>query len=247
MKIYQNNTDFLWHIHLLGDHAIQFSLKEIIHEKINLEVHAFNQFIQQKKINAFKDFIPSYHSLTIVYDIIDLHPFIQTNLYEFAQNLVKEFEAYKKENSSFELKSKHVKVPVCYDLVFGIDLDHIAVEKNISIEKIIEFHTSKNYQVFCLGFLPGFAYMGTIDSNIQVSRHVKPRPLVNAGSVGIAGAQTGIYPNNAPGGWQIIGRTPLPIFDSVHLALFAPGDIVSFYPIGIEEFNAIKNNTKNEH
>jgi inhibitor of KinA len=244
-----NNDDKIptWHIHLLGDHAILFSLTEKMDTTINAEIHAFNQFICEKKMIAIKDCIPSYHSLTIVYDIIELQKIITTNLYDVAQNLVHEFEIYKKENTSFKLNSQLHKIPVCYDPHFGIDLEKIAKEKNTSIEKIIETHTSNIYQVFCLGFMPGFAYMGTVESSIQVARHSKPRPLVEAGSVGIAGAQTGIYPKDAPGGWQIIGKTPVSIFDPIKLALFAPGDQVSFFAISMKEFNDIKNKSNNVH
>lgn len=245
MKINKQNTIHSWQIHFLGDHAILFSLSEKIDATINAEVHAFNQFIQEKNIFAIKDYIPSYHSLTIVYDIIELHKILKSNFHEFAQNLVHEFEVHKKANTSFKLNSQLHKIPVCYDLQFGMDLQKIANEKNISIEKTMELHSSKIYQVFCLGFMPGFAYMGTVDSRIQVARHSKPRSLVTAGSVGIAGAQTGIYPKDAPGGWQIIGRTPVSIFDPKQLALFAPGDQVSFYAISLKEFNDIKNNTNN--
>lgn len=247
MKLNKNDINQQWHIHLLGDHAILFSLNEKIDATINAEVHAFNQFILKKKIFAIKDCIPSYHSLTIVYDIVELHKIVKTSIHDFAQNIVLEFETYKKENTSFKLESQLHKIPVCYDLQFGMDLEKIAKEKNISIEKIIEIHTSKTYQVFCLGFMPGFAYMGSVESTIQVARHSKPRPLVEAGSVGIAGEQTGIYPKNAPGGWQIIGRTPVTIFDPLKLALFAPGDQVSFYAISVKEYNDIKNNSNNVH
>lgn len=243
MKINENDKKSPWQIHLLGDHAILFSLNEKIDTAINAEVHAFNYFIQTKKINAFKDYIPAYHSLTIVYDIIALEKLLHHSIHEFAQHLVNEFEQFKKVNNSNYLTTNHIKVPVCYEIDFGIDLEKMAEEKNCSIKEIIEIHTSKSYQVFCVGFLPGFAYMGKVDEKIQVPRHAKPRPLVSAGSVGIAGAQTGIYPKDAPGGWQIIGRTPLTIFDPVQLALFAPGDTVSFYPINLDEYNSLKKET----
>lgn len=245
MKNILNDIKNRWQIHLLGDHAIVFSLEEKIDLTINKQVHALNQFIQSKKINAFKDFIPSYNSLTIVYDIIQLKALLkikpkEISLNEFAESFIKEFIQLKQENTSFELTTKTIKVPVCYDLDFGIDLEKIAEEKNLSIEEIIQIHCSKTYRVFCLGFMPGFAYMGEVDKTIKVARHPKPRPLVYAGSVGIAGAQTGIYPKDAPGGWQIIGRTPITIFDPINLALFAPGDLVSFYAITLAEFNSIK-------
>ena len=245
MILNDNDTIHQWQMHLLGDHAIVFSLNEKIDLQINMEVHALNQFIQRKKINAFKDFIPAYHTLTILYDIVELQVLLnqknkEISLNEFAQSFIKEFIQLKQENTSFELTTKTIKVPVCYDLNFGIDLEKIAKEKNKSIEEIIQIHCSKTYRVFCLGFMPGFAYMGEVDKTIQVARHPKPRPLVYAGSVGIAGAQTGIYPKDAPGGWQIIGRTPLTIFDPINLAMFAPGDLVSFYAITLAEFNSMK-------
>lgn len=247
MKINENDKKSSWQIHLLGDHAILFSLQEKMDATINAEVHAFNHFIQSKKIKAFKDFIPAYHSLTIVYDIIEIQKLIKHNLIDFAQNFIDEFNHFKKENNAYSLKSKHIKVPVCYDLSFGIDLEKISTQKNKSIQEIIEVHCSGAYQVFCIGFMPGFAYMGKVDESIQVARHPKPRALVHAGSVGIAGAQTGIYPKDAPGGWQIIGRTPLQIFDPINLALFAPNDSVSFYPISLDEFNSLKKEPNHEH
>jgi inhibitor of KinA len=247
MKINENNKKSSWQIHLLGDHAILFSLQEKMDATINAEVHAFNHFIQSKKIKAFKDFIPSYHSLTIVYDIIEAQEFIKNNLIDFAQTIIIEFNHFKKDNNAFSLKSKQIKVPVCYDLSFGIDLENISTQKNKIIQEIIDIHCSISYQVFCIGFMPGFAYMGKVDEKIQVPRHSKPRPLVYAGSVGIAGAQTGIYPKDAPGGWQIIGRTPLEIFNPISLALFAPNDTVSFYPISMEEFNSLKKEINHAH
>ena len=252
MILNENDTIPQWQMHLLGDHAIVFSLKEKMDQQINMEVHALNQFIQSKKINAFKDFIPAYHTLTIVYDIIELQTLLnnknkEISLNEFAQSFIKEFIHFKKENISSAFESRTIKIPVCYDLNFGIDLENIATEKNKAVQEIINIHSSKLYRVFCLGFMPGFAYMGEVDQRIQVSRHPKPRPLVYAGSVGIAGAQTGIYPKDAPGGWQIIGRTPLSIFDPKHLALFHPGDIVSFYAITFEEFNSMQKNITHEN
>lgn len=252
MKINNNYRKTQWQMHLLGDHAIVFSLEPIIDISINTEVHALNQFIQSKKINAFKDYIPSYHSLTIVYDIIALQKILNKeekdfSIDAFAQTLIKEFIEIKKENNSIKLSNKTIKIPVCYDLSFGIDLENIAATKNKKIAEIINTHCAKTYHVFCLGFMPGFAYMGEVDESIQIARHAKPRPLVHAGSVGIAGAQTGIYPKDSPGGWQIIGRTPIKIFDSIKLALFAPGDLVSFYAISLDEFYSLQKEANHVH
>lgn len=252
MKIKDNYKKTQWQMHLLGDHAIVFLLEPIIDTSINTEVHALNHFIQSKKINAFKDYIPSYHSLTIVYDIIALQRFLNKeekdfSIHVFAQKLIKEFIEFKNENNSIKLSNKTIKIPVCYDLSFGIDLANIAATKNKKIAEIINTHCATTYHVFCLGFMPGFAYMGEVDKSIQIARHSKPRPLVHAGSVGIAGAQTGIYPKDSPGGWQIIGRTPIKIFDSIKLALFAPGDLVSFYAISLDEFYSLQKEANHVH
>jgi inhibitor of KinA len=115
---------------------------------------------------------------------------------------------------------------------------------NLSITEIIKIHTENIYQVYCLGFMPGFAYMGDVNTTIQMARHPQPRQNVSAGSVGIAGAQTGIYPMHSPGGWQIIGRTPVKIFDKDPkvLSKFKMGDSVKFYPITRAEFDKLNQN-----
>ena len=112
---------------------------------------------------------------------------------------------------------------------------------NCSIETLIQKHTEHIYNVYCLGFLPGFAYMGDVPDSIRLPRHQSPRPKVVAGSVGIAGKQTGIYPMDSPGGWQIIGRTPIKIFDPVKLSLLKVGDQVKFNSIDLEMFHQLNN------
>jgi len=133
-------------------------------------------------------------------------------------------------------------VPVCYALDFGIDLAHMAALKNTTIEEIIQIHSSEIYSVYCLGFMPGFAYMGNLHEKIQMARHPAPRAKVLAGSVGIAGPQTGVYPMDSPGGWQIIGRTPIKIFDPEpsKLALLQTGDRIQFYSIDRKTFDNMK-------
>jgi KipI family sensor histidine kinase inhibitor len=134
-----------------------------------------------------------------------------------------------------------IEVPVCYDQSLGIDLEAAAKIANCNIEALIQEHTAHIYTVYCLGFLPGFAYMGDVPKKIQLPRHAKPRASVVAGSVGIAGKQTGIYPMDSPGGWQIIGRTPLKIFDTIKLSLFQAGDQVKFNPIDLALFHELNN------
>ena len=137
--------------------------------------------------------------------------------------------------------NRHHKIPVCYDPVFAPDIMLIAEQKGLTPADVIEIHVSKIYRVYMIGFLPGFAYMGSVDSSIATPRLEKPRQLVMAGSVGIAGNQTGIYPLDSPGGWNIIGRTPIKLFDinSRDPCYFNPGDTVQFMPITRHAFEEL--------
>ena len=134
---------------------------------------------------------------------------------------------------------RKIKVPVCYSEKYALDMNEIVQQKKISAEEIIYLHTSKKYRVYMIGFLPGFAYMGEIDEKIAVPRKSQPRLVVEAGCVGIAGKQTGVYPLDSPGGWQIIGKTPLKLFnkEKVDPVLFKPGDEVEFYSISEDEYS----------
>jgi KipI family sensor histidine kinase inhibitor len=130
------------------------------------------------------------------------------------------------------LGGRTFEVPVSYGGEFGPDLAEVAAFAGLDEAAVIELHIGVRYRVFMLGFLPGFAYMGRVDNRIAAPRKASPRFRVPAGSVGIAGVQTGIYPRESPGGWQIIGRTTIPLFDLSKSppALFAPGDTVRFVP-----------------
>jgi inhibitor of KinA len=131
-----------------------------------------------------------------------------------------------------ESNQRLIRVPVCYEKEFAPDIIRLAAAKKIETGEVIQLHTSLTYKVFMLGFLPGFAYMGEVSEKIAIPRKSKP-VNVKAGSVGIAGKQTGIYPLESPGGWQIIGRTPLQLFDreKEEPSLFRAGDAVQFYSI----------------
>jgi inhibitor of KinA len=134
---------------------------------------------------------------------------------------------------------KEIIIPVCYDKTLGLDIESVAQKHNLTIQEVIELHTATTYRVFMNGFLPGFAYMGIVDPSIQTPRHESPRPIVKAGSVGIAGVQTGIYPSDSPGGWQIIGKTPVPLIDENENILLKPGSFVKFNAISLFEFEKL--------
>ena len=235
-KIFSNIN---WKVQALGDHAIQFYLPQKMDAKIISEIKCFNDFIFSQQLKEIKDIIPSYHTLTLIYDIE-----LMDAPLDFANDLIEKFTSERKTIIASTAINEIIEVPVCYDEIFGIDLFSMSTKLNLSITEIIKIHTENVYQVYCLGFMPGFAYMGDVNTKIQTARHAQPRKNVCAGSVGIAGAQTGIYPMHSPGGWQIIGRTPLKIFDKdpAILSKFKMGDSVKFYPITLAEFDSLNEN-----
>ncbi len=234
-----------WEIISLGDHAFMFSLEAKVDSKIVQKISALSNFIKSKNINGILDVIPSYHTLTVVYSITNfLHnnKSVNEQINNFCETILDEFKDQYK--NVIQVIKEVIKVPVCYDSIFGIDLENLSIAKNISTTDVITIHSASIYEVYSIGFLPGFTYMGIVDEKIQMPRQDKPRMNVLAGSVGIAGLQTGIYPSNSPGGWQIIGRTPWDIFnrDENILSKFKVGDLVQFYPIQKIEFDKM-----NEH
>ena len=232
-------SNFNWKVQALGDHAIQFYLPAKMDPAIIIEIKNFNDFIVAAAAKGIKDIIPSYHTLTLIYDI----ELMNTPL-DLANDLIEKYKNQREINLPNKELNKIIDVPVCYDEIFGIDLISMSSKLNLSITEIIKIHTQNIYQVYCLGFMPGFAYMGDVNTKIQMARHPQPRQNVSAGSVGIAGAQTGIYPMHSPGGWQIIGRTPLKIFDKDPkvLSKFKMGDQIKFYSITRAEFETLNQN-----
>jgi KipI family sensor histidine kinase inhibitor len=139
-------------------------------------------------------------------------------------------------------EKKIFDIPVCYE-DFGLDLESISKHSGLSIPDIINIHSEKVYTLYFIGFLPGFLYLGNVDDRLRIPRQQTPRPKVEQGSVGIAERQTGIYPSPSPGGWQIVGRTPVKIFDADQdrPSPFAPGDQIRFKPINKIEFDKLSN------
>ena len=243
-----------WKLQILGDHALVFSLEEKMSEEIIENIITLKKSIQENHFDFIKDLIPSYHTLTLIYDIGLFYQntiAVKNNqsIIQFGNSLLNTFKnASTKikinnstEDDSNKRATKLIQIPVCYDEAFGIDLENIVTKNKMSIEEIIKIHCEETYLVYCLGFLPGFAYMGKVNPSIQIARHPSPRKEVLAGSVGIAGMQTGIYPMNSPGGWQIIGRTPIKVFDKdpSMLGKLTAGDRIQFYPISFSEFEKL--------
>jgi inhibitor of KinA len=173
----------------------------------------------------------TYNSLLVVYKFtINNFNSEKNNYFELISNV----------STTDMPKSSTRKIPVCYELDFGLDLEEVSKKTGLPISEIIKRHTRPIYTVYFIGFLPGFPYLGGMDSSLFCRRKSNPRPKINSGSVGIAGSQTGIYPSSSPGGWQIIGRTPLSLFDSHKTdtpCVLSPGDSLQFESITKEEFD----------
>ncbi|MFI5132853.1 MAG: 5-oxoprolinase subunit PxpB [Chitinophagales bacterium] len=231
------NHALSYSIFSLGDSAISIDFGNVIDEGINKKVLSLFQQLQKKPLPGMIEAVPAYSSLSIFYDVVVLKKNIPQN--KTVSAWIKE-EAEKFIQQHIEVdstESKHIKIPVCYDEEFAVDLLQIAEEKKLNKEEIMRLHCSKFYRVFMLGFLPGFPYMGEVDEKIAMPR--KPQPAnVLAGSVAIAGRQTGIYSLASPGGWLVIGRTPIKLFDpgNEQPTLLSAGDVVEFYSISREEF-----------
>jgi inhibitor of KinA len=220
----------------LGDSAITVDFGNVINEQINsLVIHLFDEF-RTNPLAGMIEAVPAYSSLTIYYDVFEISKMNSTkSVYEFVSAQIN--NRLQQNQTASNKISRLVTIPVCYEEEFAPDIKYLAEIRNISVDDVIRIHTSKQYHVYMLGFLPGFCYLGEVDEAITISRKQQP-VTVAAGSVGIAGKQTGIYPLISPGGWQIIGRTPLKTFDATKMepTLLKEGDKVQFISISKNEF-----------
>lgn len=222
----------------LGDSALIVDFGNVISEAVNRRVLALYEALGSLSLPHLTDLVPAYGSLAVYYDAVALvpPPGEERSAFDAVSDVVRGL-LEREEQGKEQTASRHIKVPVCYTPRYGPDLEEMARAKDLSVDEIVRLHTAGTYKVYMLGFLPGFAYMGTVDERLAMERRPNPRPVL-AGAVGIAGRQTGIYPLDSPGGWQIIGRTPLKLFHkkSEHPVLLAPGDTITFYSISEDEF-----------
>lgn len=225
----------------ISDSAATIELGNCIDDAVNQKVLSMNAWLARRPFAGLKDIIIAYSSLSVYYEPAAVKKIAHgtDTAFEMVKNRL--IEAYEQTPADFMSEPKQImRVPVCYDDKFGYDMDFVAAEKNLTKEEILRLHCSRLYKIYMVGFLPGFAYMGKIDDQLIVPRKLRPEQ-VPAGSVGITGNQTAIYPLTCPGGWRIIGRTPLTLFDpgaEVPVALSLGGQ-VEFYPISEQEFYQI--------
>ncbi|NLY80351.1 MAG: 5-oxoprolinase subunit PxpB [Lysinibacillus sp.] len=222
----------------LGDSAIMVYFGNTISEEVHLSIKKFLLILEKNNINGFVELVPSYTNICIYYDVTIVNQWEPKNLspYEKVVNHLKTL--LEKEIEFTTNKQRLVEIPVCYGGIYGPDLTELAAYHHLSEQEVIQIHTGNDYLVYMLGFDPGFAFMGGLDERIATPRKETPRLKIPPGSVGIAGKQTGIYPFETPGGWQIIGRTPLKLFlpDQNPPTLLQAGDRIRFVPITEKEF-----------
>ena len=218
----------------VGDRAISIDFGQVIDPTINRHIRQTIERIKALQLEGIIELVPTYCALLVEYDAM---------LYSYSE-ICKIIEPTLDEgmtDTTNELVTV-VEVPTVYGGEFGPDLSFVASHNHLSEDEVISIHSGTDYLVYMLGFIPGFTYLGGMDPRIATPRLSSPRTLIPAGSVGIAGEQTGTYPSDSPGGWQIIGRTPVTMYDmsKAQAALLNAGDYVRYVPIDESEFHRIK-------
>lgn len=218
----------------VGDRAISIDFGQVIDPTINRHIRQTIERIKELQLEGIIELVPTYCALLVEYDAM---------LYSYSEicNIIEPTLEEGMTNTTNELVTV-VEVPTVYGGEFGPDLRFVASHNHLSEDEVISIHSGTDYLVYMLGFIPGFTYLGGMDSRIATPRLSSPRTLIPAGSVGIAGEQTGTYPSDSPGGWQIIGRTPVTMYDmsKAQAALLKAGDYVRYVPIDESEFHRIK-------
>ena len=232
---YENNgRKFDVEIRIMGDSAISIVLGDEITPEINEQVHKISRAIVSKNLSSVSEVLSTYSGLVVYYDALKM------TLDEFKDVLT---TLCQDNLQSLKGESRVVNIPTLYGGEYGPDLDDVSNILSISESEIIRLHSGHDYLVYGLGFSPGFPYLGGLSTELYCERLSTPRIDVPAGSVAIAEHQTGIYPVSSPGGWRLIGRTPVNMFDpdSSRPSLVQPGDFIRFRPVSTMEFKEISN------
>lgn len=216
-----------------GERSILVEWPSVISEEILKDIIGFKTAIEEKNIKSIVELKSAYNSLLISYNSI-------------CKNFENEVETLKNMYLSPKFSDDRMsvlwKIPVCYEDCFGIDLEAISIEKKLSKEAVIKRHSQAIYTVYFIGFLPGFLYLGGLDKSLHIPRKQTPRLKIEKGAVAIGGQQTGVYPSESPGGWNVIGNTPVSFFDVAKSnPCFAnPGDHIVFKPITLKAYKEVK-------
>ena len=216
-----------------GERSILVEWPSEISEQVLSDIIRFKTNIEEKNIKSIVEIKSAYNSLLITY----------ISVCRNFENEVKTLKnIYSERKNNTDRVSVLWKIPVCYEDCFAIDLETISEEKNLPKKSIIELHSQAIYTVYFIGFLPGFLYLGGLDERLHIARKQTPRLAIEKGAIAIGGQQTGVYPSESPGGWNVIGNTPISFFDmNKKEPCFAkPGDRIVFKLINLEVYNNIK-------
>lgn len=231
----------------IGEAALMVEFGKGIHPEINKKVKALADYLELQPLPGMLEYVSAYSSVTVFYNPAQVKQYYQqqsgshtAQAYEiiagWLENVLSNLDY------SAVTNPRTVEIPVCYGGEYGPDLAFVAEHNKLSIEEVINIHSQGQYLVYMIGFAPGFPYLGGMSEKIFTPRRSSPRLEIPAGSVGIAGMQTGVYPITTPGGWQLIGRTPLALFcpqDEIP-SLLRSGDIIKFKPISMAEYDEYK-------
>ncbi len=212
-----------------GDSAFLLKFGNEISKEVHLCIRAYLILLSKKKIKGITEVIPSYSDILILYNPLVIH-------YE---KLLKKLKKLHTQIGNFQHpEPKTIRIPVLYGGKYGPDINEVSNHTKLHVEEVIELHSKEKYLVYMLGFTPGFCYLGGMNPQLATPRKHIPSQNIEAGSVGIAGSQTGIYPIDSPGGWQIIGKTPLKLFnpESENPFLIEAGNYLEFYSISEDEY-----------
>jgi KipI family sensor histidine kinase inhibitor len=225
-------------IHPLGDCAAYVEFSEELDLEINAAVQRLAGIVHARALPWIRDVVPALGGLALHFD--PDHPDVHGDALQMSANLVA--ECLKGVDPKAEEQARTVDVPVCYEPEFAPDIDEVAKKTRLAVEEVAQLHAAGDYRVLMIGFAPGHAYMGGLDRKLAVPRRATPRAVVPAGAVAIANDQTVVYPYAISGGWNVIGRTPLAVFDANRKepSLFAPGDRVRFHAVSKEDFLKIR-------
>lgn len=217
----------------LGDAAVYAEFGTALDLELNQSLQALAAAVRSRGLPWIRDVVPALAGMSLHFN--PDHDELPADLLGSCQVLLEECFATA---GKFEDSGRVVDVPVCYEPAFAFDLDEVVAQTGLSADRIRQLHAATKHFVLMMGFSPGQPYIGGLDPRLSVPRRVTPRTRMPAGSIAIANAQTCVYPYETPGGWSIIGRTPLTVFDPARnpASLFAPGDRVRFHAVGNEEF-----------
>lgn len=219
-------------IEAYGDRGLRIQLGDSISKETNERIRSLSALLEKENNSGIIEWIPTYTAITIYYDPV------QTTYEDLKARMI---FLYKGLSDIAIPPAEIITIPVCYGGTYGPDIEHVAAENQLTEEEVIKIHSERDYLIYMMGFAPGFPYLGGMSKKIATPRLASPRTKIPAGSVGIAGSQTGVYPLESPGGWQIIGRTPLNLYDpeSETPILLRTGNYVRFKPITEKEYDNI--------